>query len=81
MTTSRKAHCRLLVFSSNAEDDDESGSWLVIVLSCFALVVEDNDELRGLSSSPNFFSSGAENDDNELGSKLIVVFGCFASVV
>jgi hypothetical protein len=39
-----EACCRLLVFSSSAEDDDELGSRLVIVFGCFASIAKDDNE-------------------------------------
>lgn len=51
----REAHHRLLVFSSNLEDDDESRSWFVVVLSCFASIVKDDNEPSNLLSFSTFF--------------------------
>ncbi len=41
---SQEARCRLLVFSSSAEDDNEPGSRLVIVFGCFASIAKDDNE-------------------------------------
>jgi hypothetical protein len=53
---SHEVCCRLLVFSLGVEDHDKLRSRLVIVLGCFALVVEDeNEPLRSLSFFAFFF--------------------------
>jgi hypothetical protein len=52
----------------------------LLFFAFFSLIVEDNDELGGSSSSLGFFSLGAKNN-NESRSRLIVILGCFVSIV
>jgi hypothetical protein len=53
---SRKAHRCLLAFPSNEKDNNKLGSQLVVILGCFALVVEDDNECpSSLSFSALFF--------------------------
>jgi hypothetical protein len=64
-------------FSSITKDDNKprgSSSPFNVCLS----VVEDNDELKGSSSS--WFYSSVAGDNNELGSQFVVILGFFSSI-
>jgi hypothetical protein len=61
---SREACHRLLVFSLGAKDNNELGSWHIIIHGCFASITKDENKPPRLLSYFTFFSSGAK--DNRL---------------
>jgi len=64
-----------LVFSSSAKDNDRSGSWLIIVLGCFASVAEDDNNLLNLLSfSANFFHVQKTTMNQEVHHHLLIFF-------
>ncbi len=65
---SRETRRHLLVFSSSAKDDNESGSRFIIVLGCFASVAENDNKPPGSLSFSALISTSAENNDEPGGS-------------